>query len=125
MEYRCVDTNIKVESNNNPFINLCDANTVLNIPISHGEGNYYADEETILSLEKNDQIAFRYSSPTGEISHDHNPNGSINNIAGILNKKKNVLGMMPHPERCCETLLGSEDGKMIFNSIANWISTKV
>ena len=122
LEFRCVQTHLKVETSNNPFINLCNVNDVLEIPISHGEGNYYADPETIGLLEKNNQIAFRYSSPNGEINSNYNPNGSINNIAGILNSSGNVLGMMPHPERSCEALLGSDDGSLIFKSISQWIS---
>ena len=117
-----MQTHLKVETSNNPFINLCNVNDVLEIPISHGEGNYYADPETIGLLEKNNQIAFRYSSPNGEINSNYNPNGSINNIAGILNSSGNVLGMMPHPERSCEALLGSDDGSLIFKSISQWIS---
>ncbi|MQG25639.1 MAG: phosphoribosylformylglycinamidine synthase subunit PurQ [SAR202 cluster bacterium] len=125
LEYRCVPTNLKVASNDHAFSNLCNIDEILDIPISHGEGNYYADQETISNLEANNQIAFRYSSPDGDTSAEYNPNGSINNIAGILNASKNVLGMMPHPERCCESILGSEDGAMIFKSISEWINKNI
>ena len=125
LEYRCVPTNLKVASNDHAFTNLCNIDEILDIPISHGEGNYYADQETISNLEANNQIAFRYSSPDGDTSAEYNPNGSINNIAGILNASKNVLGMMPHPERCCESILGSEDGAMIFKSISEWINKNI
>ena len=90
---------------------------ILNIPISHGEGNYFADKNTIEELENSNRILFRYSSENGEISSKFNPNGSVNNIAGIINQNQNVLGMMPHPERSCEPILGSADGNYIFKSI--------
>jgi phosphoribosylformylglycinamidine synthase len=90
---------------------------VLKIPISHYEGRYFADEGTLRRLEENSQVVFRYSTPSGEITEDANPNGSLANIAGIVNEAGNVLGMMPHPERCCEAILGGEDGKLIFESI--------
>ena len=125
LEYRCVQTNLKVASNDHAFSNLYNIDEILDIPISHGEGNYYADQETISILEANNQIAFRYSSPGGDTSAEYNPNGSINNIAGILNASKNVLGMMPHPERCCESILGSEDGALIFKSISKWINKNI
>ena len=87
------------------------------MPISHGEGNYFADRKTVDELETNGRILFRYSSESGDIVPGANPNGSINNIAGITNEAGNVLGMMPHPERCCEEIVGGVDGKVIFNSI--------
>ena len=89
----------------------------MQIPISHGEGNYYADERTLNLLEEQDRIAFRYSSAMGEVNQSSNPNGSSRNIAGIINNGGNVLGMMPHPERACEQLLGSEDGNQIWLSL--------
>ena len=93
----------------------------LKIPVAHGDGNYFADEGTLKSLVENKQIVFKYSSKNGEKRESDNPNGSVMNIAGIINKKGNVLGMMPHPERSCNTILGKTDGTMIFNSIANSI----
>jgi phosphoribosylformylglycinamidine (FGAM) synthase-like amidotransferase family enzyme len=90
---------------------------VLKIPISNYEGRYYADDTTLAELETDRRIIFRYSTSTGEITESANPNGSLHNIAGIMNKKGNVLGMMPHPERACEPLLASSDGNIIWESI--------
>ena len=87
------------------------------VPISHGEGNYYADAETLDTLESSGQVVFRYSDEQGNVTTESNPNGSIHNIAGITNRRGNVLGMMPHPERCCDDLMGGTDGLAIFESI--------
>ena len=119
LEFRCTTTYLKVQNSNSIFTNECNENDILNIPISHGEGNYFANEDTINDLEDNKRILFKYSSVSGNITKSSNPNGSKNNIAGIINKKGNVLGMMPHPERSCEKSLGSEDGNLIFKSIMN------
>ena len=119
LEFRCTTTYLKVQNSNSIFTNECNKNDILNIPISHGEGNYFANEDTIKDLEKNKRILFKYSSVSGNITKSANPNGSTNNIAGIINKKGNILGMMPHPERSCEKSLGSEDGNLIFKSIMN------
>ena len=89
----------------------------MQIPISHGEGNYYADDLTIRGLEENGRVLFRYCVEDGEVTKSANPNGSLNNIAGITNAEGNVLGMMPHPERCCEEIVGGIDGRTIFESI--------
>jgi phosphoribosylformylglycinamidine (FGAM) synthase-like amidotransferase family enzyme len=89
----------------------------LKIPISHYEGRYYADDDTLAELEADKRVVFRYSTPTGQVIESANPNGSLHNIAGIINKRGNVLGMMPHPERACEPLLGSIDGNVIWESI--------
>ena len=117
LQYRCQWTHLKVENSASPFTSRCQAGQVLKIPISHQEGRYYADEATLAELEANHRIAFRYSTPVGEITGEVNPNGALHNIAGILNKNGNVLGMMPHPERACEPLLGSSDGNLIWESI--------
>ena len=119
MEFRCTTTYLKVQNSNSIFTNQCNENDILNIPISHGEGNYFANDDTIKDLEENKRILFKYSSISGNITKASNPNGSKNNIAGIINKKGNVLGMIPHPERSCEKSLGSEDGNLIFKSIMN------
>jgi len=119
LEFRCTTTYLKVQNSNSIFTNECNKNDILNIPISHGEGNYFANEDTIKDLEENKRILFKYSSVSGNITKSANPNGSANNIAGIINKKGNILGMMPHPERSCEKSLGSEDGNLIFKSIMN------
>jgi phosphoribosylformylglycinamidine synthase len=116
-EFRCMPTNLRVESTESVFTSECQAGQVLRVPVSHGEGNYYADGETLRELDENDRVAFRYCTSDGQITPEANPNGSVNNIAGILNPQRNVLGMMPHPERSCEDLLGSADGLAIFRSI--------
>jgi phosphoribosylformylglycinamidine synthase I len=119
-ESRCRPVHLRVETTSTPFTCQCQKGQVLQVPISHHGGNYYADEATLQQLEDNGQIAFRYCSPKGEITQEANPNGSLHNIAGITNKKGNVLGMMPHPERVCEEILGGVDGAMLFQSVADW-----
>jgi phosphoribosylformylglycinamidine synthase I len=117
LEYRCQWVYLKVENNSLPFTSLCKNGQVLKIPISHYEGRYYADDATLAELEADKRVIFRYSTSTGQIKESTNPNGSLHNIAGIINKKGNVLGMMPHPERACELLLSSSDGNIIWESI--------
>jgi phosphoribosylformylglycinamidine synthase I len=117
LQYRCQWTYLRVENLLLPFTSKVEQGRVLKMPISHYEGSYFADEETLRQLEQNNQVVFRYSTPAGEITEDANPNGSLCNIAGIANQAGNVLGMMPHPERCCEAILGGEDGRLIFESI--------
>ena len=117
LQYRCQWTYLKTENNTTPFTTKCRKGQVLKIPISHYEGRYYADDSVIKELEDTDRVAFRYGTPSGEITKEANPNGALNNIAGIVNKRGNVLGMMPHPERSCEDILGSSDGNIIWESI--------
>ena len=117
LQYRCQWTYLRVENDALTFTNRCESSQVLKIPISHYEGRYYADNATLAELETDKRIAFRYATPGGEVTKEANPNGSLNNIAGIINKEGNVLGMMPHPERSCEMLLGSIDGNLIWESI--------
>ena len=117
LEYRCQWTYLKVENTSTVFTSQYQNGQVLKIPISHYEGRYYADNAMLAELEAEKRIIFRYSTSTGEINDAANPNGSLHNIAGIMNKKGNVLGMMPHPERACEPLLGSSDGNIIWESI--------
>ena len=117
LEYRCQWTHLKVESASTPFTSRCKNGQVLKIPISHYEGRYYADDAILAELEADKRVVFRYSTSTGDITDTANPNGAMHNIAGIINKKGNVLGMMPHPERACEPLLGSSDGNLIWESI--------
>ena len=117
LHFICKYLYIRTENKRTPFTNLCREGQVLNIPIAHNEGNYYADKETLDRLKENNQVVFRYCSNTGKVSDEFNPNGALDNIAGIINKKGNVLGMMPHPERASESVLGSEDGLLIFRSI--------
>ncbi|MBI4328635.1 MAG: phosphoribosylformylglycinamidine synthase subunit PurQ [Chloroflexi bacterium] len=117
LEYRCQWVTLRVERPDTPFTRTCREGQVLRIPISHGEGNYFADPATLAELAANSQVVFRYASPVGEVRPEDNPNGSLHNIAGIVNKAGNVLGMMPHPERCCEAVLGGEDGRFVFQSV--------
>ena len=117
LQYRCQWTHLRTENGDTPFTSNCRPGQVLRIPISHGEGNYYADGATLGELEEAGQVVFRYCTAEGEPSPEANPNGAANNIAGIVNRKGNVLGIMPHPERCCEALMGSTDGRLIFESI--------
>jgi len=117
LEFRCQPTYLRVENADTPFSSECRRGQVVCIPISHGEGSYYADEATLEELEERGLVVFRYVTPDGRVSTDANPNGSLNNIAGIVNREGNVLGMMPHPERCCEPLLGGADGALVFRSI--------
>lgn len=120
LHFICKYVYIKTENNNTPWTNLCKENQILRIPIAHNEGNYYIDEKGLSDLKKNNQIAFRYCNKQGKIDSQFNPNGALENIAGIVNKKGNVLGMMPHPERAIEKILGSQDGLFIFRSIVEW-----
>ncbi len=121
LQFRCHDLYLRVESNRTAFTNQCEAGQVLRVPIAHAEGNYYADGAALAELEDNGQVLFRYCDAQGQVTTEANPNGSLNNIAGIINKRGNVLGMMPHPERAAEKMLGSEDGRLIFASmLADW-----
>lgn len=113
LKFVCKTQEVKVATNQSLFTSLYDENEVLNLPIAHGEGNYYCDEETLKELKANNQIIFTYEST--------NPNGSLENIAGITNKQGNVLGMMPHPERAMEDLLGSDSGKKLFESVVAYL----
>ena len=117
LKYICKQVHLSVGTNNSPFTNLLRTGEVLQVPIGHMEGNYYCDTQTLHELEAEDRVAFRYCTPDGQITAAANPNGSLGNIAGILNAGRNVLGMMPHPDRSSEQLLGSADGLKIFQSI--------
>ncbi|ANB60240.1 phosphoribosylformylglycinamidine synthase subunit PurQ [Anoxybacteroides amylolyticum] len=116
LKFICRPVTLSVENNETMFTSLYEQGEVLTIPIAHGEGNYYCDEETLQKLVDNRQIIFRY--------HDENPNGSLENIAGIMNENGNVLGMMPHPERAVDALLGSADGLKLFQSIVKYWRVK-
>jgi phosphoribosylformylglycinamidine synthase len=118
-QFSCKDVFLKVENRQSVFTHLCDTNEVLTIPIAHSEGNYYCSPDELTQLEDNNQIVFRYSTSDGKITSEANPNGSIENIAGIINNAGNILGMMPHPERNAEHLLGNSDGKKILSSIVD------
>ena len=118
-KYRCEYVHVRVEQADTPFTNLCAPKQVLKIPIAHGEGNYYVDDETLARLEQRRQIVFRYVTAKGVESPEANPNGSLRNIAGICNEQRNVVGLMPHPERACERALGSADGKIVLESVVS------
>ena len=120
LKFRCEFLHVKVEQTDTPFTMACRPGQSLEMPIAHGEGNYYAEPEVIAQLERNRQVIFRYVSPTGDVTDEANPNGSLNNIAGICNEARNVVGLMPHPERACELAVGSADGLSIFESILKW-----
>ena len=119
LEYRCQWTHLRTERVAKPFSSLCRPGQVLQVPVGHGEGNYYADAHTLGRLEAEGRVLFRYCDAGGDVTSEANPNGAANNIAGIVNEQGNVLGMMPHPERSCEELLGSADGNLILQSIAD------
>ena len=121
VHFICKYVDIKTVNNDTPFTNLCKKNQVLHIPIAHNEGNYYIDNDGLKNLEENNQIVFKYSDKDGNVNADTNPNGSVANIAGLVNKNRNVLGMMPHPERSSEDQLLSSDGILIFKSILEGI----
>jgi phosphoribosylformylglycinamidine synthase I len=117
LQYRCEHVHVRVERNDTPWTSLCAPGLVMRIPIAHGEGNYYAAPDVVDRLEKNGQVIFRYATAGGDVTDDANPNGSLHNIAGICNERRNVVALMPHPERACEPLLGSGDGKIVLDSI--------
>ncbi len=121
LHFICKHINLRVENGSTPFTSEVDRSKVLSIPIAHAEGNYTCDDATFNALEQNGQIVFRYCDEYGEITDESNPNGARSNIAGICNEEQNVLGMMPHPERACEEMLGSGDGRDIFRSLARSI----
>ena len=123
LEYRCQWANLRTERTDTPFTRRCRPGQALRVPVSHGEGNYYADAATLDRLEANGQVLFRYCEPSGAVTDAANPNGSARNIAGIVNEAGNVLGMMPHPERSCEAILGSEDGNLIFESVIDAVGS--
>ncbi len=124
LKYVCKPVQVRVENNETPFTNACQRQEVLTIPIGHMEGNYFCDSETLEELQKNNRIVFRYCSPAGEISTTVNPNGSLDNIAGICSPGGNVVGMMPHPERAAEPELGCTDGMKVFESMVGALATR-
>ena len=119
LEFRCQWVNLRVDNTDTTFTRNCESGQRLRVPISHGEGRYYADEATLQALEEEGRVLFRYCADDGSVTPESNPNGSLNGIAGIANREGNVLGMMPHPERCCEPVLGGTDGLYIFESIVD------
>jgi phosphoribosylformylglycinamidine synthase len=121
-QFICENVYLKPETTNSLLTRNLDPNKALKIPIAHGEGRYYNTEDAIKELNDNDQVLFRYSTPNAEITDDVNPNGSIENIAGVCNKERNVFGMMPHPERAADEELGNTDGRLLFESILDLVS---
>lgn len=119
LRFVCKNVNIRVENNHSLFTSGMKEGAVLNVPVSHGEGNYFIEDDGLTELKENDQIAFRYCDEDGNLTKEANFNGSVDSIAGITNKQGNVLGMMPHPERAMEPLLGSSDGITFFESVFN------
>src|SRR5439155_24709202 len=107
LKFACQHVNLRVENNETPWTRAANRGQIMRIPIAHGEGCYVADESTLAELRAANRILFRYTEPDGRVTPDSNPNGSVDNIAGIANKTFNVMGMMPHPERACEKILGS------------------
>ena len=117
LQYVCKQVYLRTETTDSPFTQTLTQGQLLKIPIGHMEGNYFCDETTLATLKSEDRIVFRYATADGEITREANPNGSLENIAGILSEKRNVLGMMPHPDRSSESILGSSDGFRIFESL--------
>jgi phosphoribosylformylglycinamidine synthase len=117
LQYICKQVYLRTETNDSPFTSTLERGEALKIPIGHMEGNYFCDEATLRQLQQQDRVAFRYATPEGAVNAEANPNGSLDNIAGILSEGRNVLGMMPHPDRSSEMLLGSADGLRIFESL--------
>lgn len=124
LKFLCQNVHLRIENTDTPFTNKGKLGQVLNIPIAHFDGNYYADRNSLDKIKKNHQIILRYCNPDGSLSQEANVNGSVEHIAGLINQKRNVLGMMPHPERASEALLGSRDGQIIFESIINYLNLK-
>src|SRR6185295_3945612 len=125
LKFVCADVGVRVENTDTPFTNQCTKGEILTLPIKHGEGCYVADETTLAELENNGQVIFRYVDASGRTTAQGNPNGSLNNIAGIFNRGRNVLGMMPHPEHATERLLGNEDGLKLFRSALHAVRSGV
>jgi phosphoribosylformylglycinamidine synthase len=124
LQFRCEHVWLKTATPDSPFTGQVPAGKLLRVPIAHGEGCYFADEPTLAGLQANRQILWQYCDAQGNVTDAANPNGSLLNIAGVCNERRNVAGLMPHPERACETLLGSEDGRLIFDSLIHWVQSR-
>jgi len=122
LKFVCKDVHLRVETSQSLFTNKYEAGQTVRIPIAHREGNYYADDDTLKRLESNGQVAFRYCTAEGKVTPEANPNGAARNIAGLFNEGKTILGLMPHPERLADAALGGEDGKAIFEALAEALS---
>src|SRR5437667_6656912 len=125
LKFRCEQVHARVEQIDTPFTSACRLGQVLQLPIAHGEGNYFAEPETLARLEANRQVVFRYTTPSGEVRDEANPNGSAAAIAGLCSEARNVVGLMPHPERACESALGSADGLLILDSVVQSLKSGV
>jgi phosphoribosylformylglycinamidine synthase len=124
LRFQCKPVYIRVESTRTPFTRALPEGQVLRLPIAHGEGNYYAPPALLATIQDSEQVVFRYCAPDGRVVPEANPNGSLNNIAGVCSPGGNVLGLMPHPERASEAILGSEDGRLIFESLIASIESR-
>jgi phosphoribosylformylglycinamidine synthase len=124
LQYRCEWVHLRTENTTSAWTAACEPGQVLRVPISHGDGRYFADEATLNELEASGRVAFRYCDESGTVTPAANPNGSERGIAGIVNQRGNVLGMMPHPERACEGLMGGEDGLLIWKSVVEWAKVR-
>lgn len=122
LKFRCSQAYLRVEQTDSPFTGACQVGQVLKIPVAHGEGNYFIDADGLGELAAHRQILFRYCTPDGEVRPEANLNGSVGNIAGICNRAGNVAALMPHPERACEAILGSEDGQFVFRSMIRFLT---
>jgi phosphoribosylformylglycinamidine synthase subunit PurQ / glutaminase len=125
LQFRCEHVFLKTAAHQSPFTNKIPAGKILRLPIAHGEGCYFADEATLEQLEKDNRILWQYADAHGQLTENSNPNGSLRNIAGICNEARNVAGLMPHPERASEIVLGSADGRLIFESWINWLESRM
>jgi phosphoribosylformylglycinamidine synthase len=123
LSFICRDVRVRVENTATPFTGRCKPGQVLTLPIAHADGNYYTDPATLSSLKANGRVVFRYCTTDGQVTSEANPNGSLDGIAGITNAAGNVLGLMPHPERSAEALLGNEDGRLILLSLLDSIKS--
>jgi phosphoribosylformylglycinamidine synthase len=121
LQFRCEHIYLKTQTWNSPFTNQIPQNKLLRVPIAHGEGCYFADAETLAKLNSNNQVLWQYVNAQGEVTETSNPNGSVENIAGICNETRNVAGLMPHPERASESILGCADGRLVFESLIHYL----
>jgi phosphoribosylformylglycinamidine synthase len=124
LKFVCDFVTLRVEETDTPFTAMCAPRQLLRIPINHGEGNYFADDDVLETLERDRRVIFRYVNGAGEATDEANPNGARHNIAGVCNERRNVVGMMPHPERACEPVLGSGDGLLLFDSVVSVLAAR-
>ena len=124
LHFRCEFVSVRVEHADTPFTQACRPGQVLRMPIAHGEGNYYAEPEVLARLERNRQVLFRYVDAAGQVTRDSNPNGSVANVAGLCNEARNVVGLMPHPERACELEINGADGLVMLQSAVQWFTRR-